>query len=642
MSEVAKTEPLPPVDLTELRTFDRNLHAAEAKMTGGLSPSALTGAVMDWAAHMADQPGRRAALARLALRDAASLWQSAFSGQQVIAPTPGDHRFDDAGWRSMPFSFIEQGFLLSERWWKLATTGVNGVALSHERMISFLARQALDTVSPSNIPFLNPEVIEATKRTGGKNLQQGFKNFLADLSLAAGHGPAPLPMQPGRDVAITPGQVVLRNELIELIQYAPTTDKVQPEPILIVPAWVMKYYILDLSPHNSMIRYLTAQGYTVFCISWLNPGEAQRDTHFDDYRTKGVMAALDAVQAISGSDKIHATGYCLGGTLLSVAAAAMARDGDERIASLTMLAAQTDFTEAGEMQLFINELQLAFLDDLMWKQGYLDSTQMAGAFQSLRSNDLIWSRLVRRYYLGEEEHTNDMMSWNLDATRMPYRMHSEYLWHLFQNNNLAEGRFPAGGKPVSVADIKGPFFVVGTETDHIAPWHSVHKLHLLNSEDLTFVLTSGGHNAGIVSEPGHPHRHYRMFEPPARGAVSCARRLDAGGQTGRGLLVAGLDQMAGCAFRQAGGPTADGQRQSGIQMPGTRTRAVYFAKIEDHHARHAAETTRRGPGMDRTAGPATGVWRDPCENHRLRCLPHGFACGGRRADPPETTDHSGA
>ena len=505
------------VDLTEMRAFDRTLHAAEGKMTAGLSPSAITGAVMDWAAHMGDKPGRRTALAHQALRAAVTLWQSAFSASPVVKPAPGDHRFDSPGWNRFPFSFVEQGFLLNERWWKLATTGVNGVSLSHERMISFMTRQVLDMFAPSNIPFLNPEVIDATRATGGKNLQQGLKNFLADLALTAQQGPVPLPLQPGRDVAITPGQVVFRNELIELIQYAPRTEKVRPEPILIVPAWVMKYYILDLSPHNSMIRYLVDQGYTVFCISWLNPSAEQRELHFDDYRTKGVMAALDAVQAISGAAKIHATGYCLGGTLLTIAAAAMARDQDNRLASLTLLAAQTDFTEAGEMQLFINESQLAFLDDIMWQKGYLDSTQMAGAFQSLRSNDLIWSRLVRRYYLGEEEHPNDMMSWNLDATRMPYRMHSEYLWHLFQNNNLAEGQFPAGGKPVSLTDIAGPFFVVGTETDHVAPWRSVHKLHLLNSEDLTFVLTSGGHNAGIVSEPGHPHRHYRSLHRPPEG-----------------------------------------------------------------------------------------------------------------------------
>jgi polyhydroxyalkanoate synthase len=325
----------------------------------------------------------------------------------------------------------------------------------------------------------------------------------------------PLPLQPGRQVAITPGQVVLRNKLIELIQYAPATATVHPEPILIVPAWIMKYYILDLSPHNSMIKYLVDQGFTVFCISWVNPDASFRDIGLDDYRKLGVMAAMEAVSAICNSQKIHAVGYCLGGTLLSIAAAAMARDHDERIGTLTLLAAQTDFTEAGELQLFISEAQLAFLDDIMWRQGFLDSTQMAGAFEMLRSNDLVWSHLVRRYYLGEEDNPNDMMSWDADATRMPFRMHSEYLRRLFLHNDLAEGRLQAAGRHVSIADIHVPVFLIGTETDHIAPWHSVYKLHMLNNGDITFVLTSGGHNAGVVSEPGHKHRHFRLLRRPA-------------------------------------------------------------------------------------------------------------------------------
>ena len=288
--------------------------------------------------------------------------------------------------------------------------------------------------------------------------------------------------------------------------------------MLIVPAWIMKYYILDLSPENSLIRFLVAQGHTVFAISWRNPGAEFRNTTLDDYRTEGLMAGLDVATDICGGARIHACGYCLGGTLLAIGAAAMARDGDDRLASVTMFCAQTDFTEAGELQLFINEDQLAVLDDVMRAQGYLDTRQMAGAFQLLRSNDLVWSRAITSYMMGEREQPNDLMAWNMDGTRMPARMHSEYLHRLFLDNELAEGRFPVDGRPVAISDIRVPLFVVGTETDHIAPWRSVYKIHLLNEADLTFVLTSGGHNAGVVSEPGHRNRHYRVGhrQPGAR------------------------------------------------------------------------------------------------------------------------------
>jgi polyhydroxyalkanoate synthase len=245
-------------------------------------------------------------------------------------------------------------------------------------------------------------------------------------------------------------------------------------------------------------------------ISWCNPDAGMRDTSLDDYRAHGVMAAIDAVEAICGPAKIHATGYCLGGTLLTIAAAAMARANDERLASLSLFAAQTDFSEAGELELFITEDQLTFLNDIMQTQGYLSSAQMGGAFQMLRSNDLIWSHAIRDYMLGERDAPFDLMAWDADGTRLPARMHIEYLRSLFLHNDIAEGRFRVNGQVLALNDIRLPIFLVSTERDHIAPWHSVFKLNLLNDGPLTFVLTSGGHNAGIVSEPGHPHRHFRL------------------------------------------------------------------------------------------------------------------------------------
>jgi polyhydroxyalkanoate synthase len=497
----------------EKRDLDRVLHAAQAKLTGGLSPASLGLAWADWFFHLAGQPGRQLALAESAAADLTALARQMLGlPAEHVAPEPGDHRFNDPGWQHGPSSLAMQAFLRAERFWDDATTDVTGVSRENERIVNFLARQVMDMMAPSNVPALNPEVRAKTVADSGENLRAGARHLIADLRHLGASTAQKLPLQPGEQVAITPGSVVFRNELIELIQYSPATETVRPEPVLIVPAWIMKYYILDLSPHNSMIRYLVSQGFTVFCISWVNPDASLRGTTLDDYRAKGVMAALDAVTSICGTaHKIHATGYCLGGTLLAIAAAAMARDHDERLGTITLLAAQTDFTEAGELQLFINESQLAYLDDVMWSQGYLDSTQMAGAFQMLRANDLFWSHLVRRYYLGEDDHPNDMMSWNQDATRMPYMMHSEYLRNLFLNNDLAEGRFEAGGTKVSLSDIHVPLFVIGTETDHIAPWHSVYKIMLLNSGDITFVLTSGGHNAGVVSEPGHKHRHFCLL-----------------------------------------------------------------------------------------------------------------------------------
>ena len=503
-------------------TIDRFMHAWQGRFTSSLSPSGLMLAYLDWASHLVNAPGKCSVLVEKALRK--SLRFALYAGSAAndpehapcIKPLPQDHRFDAPEWQHPPFNLFYQSFLLTQQWWHNATTDLRGVSHANENIVAFATRQLLDIVAPSNFLATNPEILAQTVREGGQNLVRGFSNILQDWERAvAGKKPVGTEaFEVGRNLAVTPGAVVYRNELIELIQYTPTTATVRAEPILIVPAWIMKYYILDLSPENSLVRYLVGQGFTVFMISWRNPGGEQRDLGMSEYSRLGIGAALDAVSAICPAPKVHACGYCLGGTLLAIVAAAMARDGDDRLASVTLLAAQTDFTEAGELTLFTNESQVAYLEDTMWGQGYLDGRQMAGAFQLLRSNDLIWSQLVTQYLKGERASMNDLMAWNADATRLPYRMHSEYLRHLFLENDLAEGRYMLDGRPVALSDLRQPIFTVATETDHVAPWRSVYKIHLLAETNVTFVLTSGGHNAGIVSEPGHPHRSYRMTEHP--------------------------------------------------------------------------------------------------------------------------------
>ena len=507
-------------DVARTETMDRVMHAWQARFTQSISPAALRLAFSDWAMHLVNAPGKQQGLVEKAARKGTRLFLY-FSRRArdpqcppCIEPLPFDNRFRDPAWQAPPFNAIYQSFLLTQQWWHNATSGVRGVASAHERIVEFTMRQILDVFAPSNSPWTNPEVLRTTMAEGGQNFVRGFINFVEDWERAVA-GRRPVGSEKfgvGRDVAVTPGKVVFRNELIELIQYAPATPDVHPEPVLIVPAWIMKYYILDLSPQNSLVRHLVNNGFTVFMISWRNPTVEQRDLGLDEYRRLGVEAALAAVSAICPGSKVHACGYCLGGTLVAIAAAQMARDGDNRLASMTLFAAQTDFTEAGELMLFINESQVAYLEDTMWEQGYLDTRQMAGAFQLLRSNDLVWSRVVREYMLGQRAPMTDLMAWNADATRRPYRMHSEYLRHLFLENDLAEGRYVVDGHSVALSDIRVPIFAIGTETDHVAPWRSVHKVRLLTDTEVTFVLTSGGHNAGIVSEPGHPHRVFLIAE----------------------------------------------------------------------------------------------------------------------------------
>jgi polyhydroxyalkanoate synthase len=505
---------------TETYQADRAFHAMLAHLSGGISPVALLLAYTDWLSHLASSPQRQIEISKNALVEAqrlAEAGQHAFTpGQEpwsLIKPQPQDRRFAQPEWEAPPFNLMAQAFLVGEQWWHNATTGVRGVSRQNEAVVEFSVRQMLDVLSPSNFAATNPEVLQKTMQTGGQNFVAGWQNFCNDWMRLLSAGKEPVKSGDfviGETVAASRGKVVFRNNLIELIQYHPTTGEVRPEPVLIVPAWIMKYYILDLSAQNSLVKYLTGQGFTVFMISWRNPDTADRNVAFDDYRTLGVEAALDTICNIVPGCQVHALGYCLGGTLLSISAAAMARDGDKRLKSVTLLAAQTDFTEAGELTLFINESQVAFLEDMMWEHGVLDTTQMAGAFQLLRSNDLIWSRMTRDYLLGERAPPNDLMAWNADATRLPYRMHSEYLRKLFLNNDLAEGRYLVEGRPISLSDIHMPMFVVGTLRDHVAPWKSVYKINYQADADVTFLLASGGHNAGIVAPPGEPGHSYRV------------------------------------------------------------------------------------------------------------------------------------
>lgn len=507
------------------RNLDRLIHARMGEATAGISTIGLAEAFADWCLHLAIAPAKQVSLLEKGFRK----WQrlAAFvaayalerNGQaRCIEPLPQDHRFEGRLWQEPPFNIFYQSFLLTQQWWYNATTTVPGVDNHNERLAEFYSRQLLDMLSPSNFVWTNPELIERTFNEGGRNLVRGYGYLLDDLArMLSDQKPAGTEnFRVGETVAATAGSIIFENRLIELIQYMPATEECRGDPILLIPAWIMKYYILDLSPHNSLIRYLVETGHTVFCISWKNPTADDRDLSMDDYREQGIMAAIDAVAAITGSRRVHGAGYCLGGTLLMIAAAAMARDGDDRLASLSLFAGQADFTEAGELSLFVNESQLSLIEDMMWKTGYLDQRQMTGAFQLLRSRDLIWSRVVHEYLMGEHREMSDLMAWNADSTRMPYRMHSEYLRSLFLNNDLAENRLIAGGRPVFLDNIEIPVFAVATERDHVAPWGSVVKLfHLLETE-IDFILASGGHNTGIVAPPGESRARYKYLAHPER------------------------------------------------------------------------------------------------------------------------------
>ena len=507
--------------------LDRHLHSAIAQTWGGLSPVSLGLALADWAWHLSLSPGRQMELAGKAWR---GLEQSC-SAPAIVPEDRGasdeDPRFRHEAWAQWPFCQVRASFRNCENFWAEAAH-VPGMTFHHAQMTHFFAKQWLGMLTPANWLPTNPVVLSDALESHGTHLLQGYLHWLEDL--AGAHSDwkrqQAARFSVGKDVACTPGKVVYRNHLIELLRYDAQTEEVHPEPVLMIPSWIMKYYILDLSPHNSMVRYLVSQGHTVYMLSWRNPEASDHDLSMDDYLRMGIFDALGAIGNISGTScGVHAVGYCLGGTLLAIAAAALAREhGVSRtshlppLQSLTLLAAQTDFSEPGELGLFIDESQIEYLDNTTRGKGYLTGEQMAGSFQFLHSRDLIWTRRMREYLMGEREQSNDLMAWNADATRMPARMHHEYLNSLYLNNALASTAYEVEGHTISLGDIKVPVFMVGTQRDHISPWTSVYKLHHLCDSEITFVLTSGGHNAGIVSEPGHANRSYQIGTRPQHGA----------------------------------------------------------------------------------------------------------------------------
>jgi len=495
----------------------RRALAMVANVTGGLSPQAFAGAWFTVLGRLATSPGRQAELARQVLTKSVAMAQFAGGALGGRAPeaegTPYASRFSGPEWSKFPFNLLAQSFLTVSGVAREAVREVPGMDAESEGRVGFTLREGLEIFAPDNYLPTNPRLIEQTVQEHGRNLLRGVSHLAQDVKRTFRHeGPTGIEQyRVGEHIAVSPGKVILRNGLMELIQYSPQTEQVHAEPVLLVPAWIMKYYILDLSPRNSLVKYLTGLGHTVFMISWKNPEVADRGLTMDDYLTQGVLAALDAVNAVVPKRKVHATGYCIGGTLLAIASALLAARGEARLASMTLLAAQTDFSEPGELGVFISPSQVAMLEAQMWKHGVLDSKQMGAAFQLLRTYDLLWSPAISTYVKGERTGLNDLMAWNADGTRMAWRMHSDYLRQLYLNNDLAERRYVALGHELNLADITVPAFVVGTETDHVAPWRSVYKVgRLIRSSDYTFCLTSGGHNAGIISGPEHPKRRHRV------------------------------------------------------------------------------------------------------------------------------------
>ena len=493
----------------------------------GPDPLNLGSAFLEMTARLMANPARLMQAQIGFWQDYLTLWQNTarrMMGEKapaVIEEPKTDRRFKDDAWRENEvFDFIRQSYLLSARFFTNMVQTTEGLEPKTAQKVDFYTRQFVDAMSPSNFLLTNPEVLRRTAETGGENLLKGLSNLLADLE--RGKGQLRIRMtdetkfKVGENIAVTPGKVIFRNDLMELIQYQPTTEKVLKRPLLIIPPWINKFYILDLRPKNSFIRWAVEQGHTVFVVSWVNPDEKLAEKGFDDYMREGPYAAFDAMEQATGERAFNVIGYCLGGTLLSCTLAHMAARKDTRVKSATFLTTMLDFAEAGELGVFIDEEQLHALEEKMSKRGFLEGSEMATTFNMLRANDLIWSFVVSNYLMGQEPFPFDLLYWNDDSTRMPARMHSFYLRRMYQQNDLVKpGGVELDGVALDLKKIKVPSYMLSTREDHIAPWKSTYRATQIFSGPVRFVLAASGHIAGVVNPPeSGKYSHWVQDELP--------------------------------------------------------------------------------------------------------------------------------
>ncbi|WP_376100512.1 PHA/PHB synthase family protein [Roseomonas sp. CCTCC AB2023176] len=476
-------------------------------------PLNIGSAFMEMTARMMTNPAQLMQAQIGFWQDYLTLWQNTarrFMGGEtapVITEAKGDRRFKDEAWKDNEvFDFIKQSYLLSSRFFTTLAQQTDGLDPKQAQKVDFYTRQFVDAMSPTNFWMTNPEVLRKTAETGGENLLKGLSNLLTDLE--RGKGKLRISMtdetkfKVGENIAVTPGKVVYRNELMELIQYSPTTETVLKRPLLVLPPWINKYYILDLRPKNSFVRWAVSQGHTVFICSWVNPDESLAQMGFEDYMRLGPYAALQAIENATGERQVNAIGYCLGGTLLGATLAHMARTGDDRVASATFFTTMLDFEEAGELGVFIDEEQLQALEAKMNERGFLSGAEMATTFNMLRANDLIWSFVVQNYLLGQEPFPFDLLYWNSDSTRMPAKMHSFYLRRMYQENDLVKpGGIELLGERLDLRDVRTPTYILATREDHIAPWKSSYRATQLFKGPIRFVLAASGHIAGVANPP---------------------------------------------------------------------------------------------------------------------------------------------